>query len=154
MNKSGSGLTHFTEYHSDEMRLFSGGLRTGGRDLRIDAAMGDKRQHDKMSYSRGVIYHSRSPNTQYLNFHYLYGGSKRFFFDRFLYQTVYKRVVRPMWLPGLLAFSCKLNSPGDRNASLRQQSLRLLLLLRLSAARVIMLGFIFDNRKKKLLSPV
>jgi len=119
MNKSGSGLTHFTEYHSDEMRLFSGGLRAGGRNLQIDHAMGDKRVHDKMSYNRGTVYHSRSPNTQYLNFHYLYGGSKKFFFDRFLYQTVYKRVVRPMWLPAFLAFTCKLNSPSSRNESIR-----------------------------------
>ena len=106
MNKSGSGLTHFTEFHSDEMRLFNGGLRQGNTQLRVDAKMGDKRVHDKLSYSRGVIYHSRSPNAQFLNFHFLHGGLKTFVFQRFLYQTVYKRVLRPAWLPFTLMFTC------------------------------------------------
>ncbi len=118
MNKSGGGVTQYSEYHSDEMRLFGGGLRVGGSAVKIDNHMGDKRVHDKMSYNRGTIYHSRSPNTQFLNFHFLYGGPKKFFIDRFLYQTVYKRVLRPVWLPFLLTFTCKLKSPGHRNARL------------------------------------
>ncbi len=118
MNKQGSGLTYYDVYYSDEMRLFNGGLRTGGRAISIDARMGDKRVHDKMSYNRGTVYHSRSPNAQFLNYHYLYGGTNTYFWKRFMYQSVYKRVIRPFWIPALLAFTCKLKSPGSRHESL------------------------------------
>ena len=106
MNNSGSGVTSYTEFHSDEMRLFKGGLRYGDSQLVINNQMADKRVHDKFSYSRGTIYHSRSPNNQFLAFHYMHGGVRKFFIDRFLYQVLYKRLLRPLWLPATLYFSC------------------------------------------------
>lgn len=53
---------------------------------------------------QGYIIHSRSPTTQYLNFHYMYGGFKKYFVDRWLIQHFYKSMVRMTWAPALICY--------------------------------------------------
>ena len=55
---------------------------------------------------QGCIVHSRSPSNQQLNFHYMYGGFKKFFIDRYLVGTIYRNGLRIMWMPALLYFIC------------------------------------------------
>ena len=57
-----------------------------------------------LNNAKGFIQHSRSPSNQYLNFHYGYGGFKKYFLDRLLYQVVYRRNVRNWWFPGLFSY--------------------------------------------------
>ncbi len=52
--------------------------------------------------------HSRSPTNQRFNFHYMYGGFKRFFVDRYLVGSLYRNGFRAMWFPGFIMFVCKL----------------------------------------------
>lgn len=132
MNTRGSGIVHYDIIETDEMRLWAGGLREGGRALKIDRLNDEKSHHDRLSYNRGTISHSRSPTTMYMNFHYLYGGPKKFFIDRFLYQSVYKRIIRVIWFPATVTFSRLFISSGHHHEDVRQRSLWLLLLLRLS----------------------
>ena len=119
MNKHGSGVTHYDEYKSDEMMLFGGGLRSDRRTIVKDHLHFTKNHHDKMSYARGTISHSRSAATQYFNFHYLYGGPKKFFIDRWLYQVLYKRVLRSVSIPIIVVGSCELKSPSFDNENVR-----------------------------------
>lgn len=106
MNIKGSGVTYYRDYHSDELRLFNGGLRNvanGQHQLEYGRPT-PKEHEDFMSYSRGLVTHSRSPNTQFMNFHYMFGGPKKFIFQRFLYNNFYKRQLRVAWFPVSVAF--------------------------------------------------
>ena len=105
MNKSGSGVVNFDEYRSDEMTIFNGGLRSDTQKIVKDLRGDGRNHHDKISYNRGVITHSRSPATQYFNFHYMYGGVRKYFIDRFLHQVLYKRILRAAAIPAVLTFS-------------------------------------------------
>jgi hypothetical protein len=62
--------------------------------------------HDKMDYDRGTITHSRSPSNQYINFHFLYGGFKTYFWNRWFLNHYYRRTIRNWWLPVILYFTC------------------------------------------------
>lgn len=55
---------------------------------------------------QGCIVHSRSPSNQQLNFHYMYGGFRKFFVERYLVGTLYRNGIRIMWMPALLYFIC------------------------------------------------
>lgn len=110
MEKQGSGVTYYSSSHSDEMQLFKGGLRAptkGQIRLELGKDLADN-HHDTLEYERGVIMHSRNPANKLLNFHYLYGGTKKYFFQRYLYQNAYKRVARLVWAPSLVFFSVQL----------------------------------------------
>ncbi|EGR32154.1 hypothetical protein IMG5_094500 [Ichthyophthirius multifiliis] len=61
--------------------------------------------HDHMSYERGFIQHSRSPNNQLINYHFLFGGFRTYILQRFLVQTIYRRNVRIFWFPVLLGYT-------------------------------------------------
>lgn len=50
--------------------------------------------------------HSRSPTNQQLNFHFMYGGFKRYWVDRYLVGSLYRNGFRAMWFPGFLMFVC------------------------------------------------
>lgn len=107
MNIKGSGVTYYKDFHSDELRLFNGGLRNvaiGQNQLEYGRKT-PKEHEDYMSYSRGLVTHSRSPNTQFMNFHYMFGGPNKFVFKRFLYNNVYKRQLRIMWVPTSILFA-------------------------------------------------
>jgi hypothetical protein len=68
-------------------------------------------QHDMLDYQRGVVIHSRSPAARMLDYHGLYGGSFKFWIQRYFYQNLYKRLIRPVWIPVSAMFICKLKSP-------------------------------------------
>lgn len=92
--------------------------------------------HDKMDYDRGIVTHSRSPSNQHLNFHFLYGGFRTYFWDRWFMNHWYRRNLRNWWLPVLLWYTCNfipLRSRLLHHAPVRQRRPRLLLLLRLRA---------------------
>lgn len=55
---------------------------------------------------QGCIVHSRSSSNQYFNFHYMYGGFKRWVVDRYLVGSLYRNGFRVMWFPALLFFIC------------------------------------------------
>ena len=55
---------------------------------------------------QGAVIHSRSASNTYFNFHYMYGGFKKFFVDRYLVGSLYRNGFRVMWLPGLIFFIC------------------------------------------------
>jgi hypothetical protein len=57
---------------------------------------------------KGAIIHSRSNANQQFNFHYMYGGVKKFFVDRWLVGSIYRNGFRIMWFPGFLYFICTL----------------------------------------------
>ena len=108
MNVKGGGISHVNDFTSDEMKLFRGGLRqvaSGQNKLIYDTTAQVKNYHDKYSYERGFISHSRSPSNQYLNFHFMFGGFKKYALERHFYQNYYRRVVRNCWLPCLIAYT-------------------------------------------------
>jgi len=87
MNTQGSGVTYLKTSHSDELKLFNGGLRAvpfGQKNLEMHRNFMDD-QHDMLDYQRGVIVHSRSPVARQLDYHGLYGGSFKFWVQRYLY---------------------------------------------------------------------
>lgn len=110
MNIKGSGVTYYKDSHSDELRLFNGGLRNvaSGQEQLEYGRHTPKEHEDFMSYARGFVTHSRSPNTQFMNFHYMLGGPKKFVFQRFLYNNFYKRQLRIAWFPlsAVFALQC------------------------------------------------
>lgn len=55
---------------------------------------------------QGCIVHSRSSSNQYFNFHYMYGGFKRWVVDRYLVGSLYRNGFRVMWFPAILYFIC------------------------------------------------
>jgi len=85
------GLRHLPEYNEK--------LIYGTRDTPLN-------YHDKLSYDRGTVTHSRSPSNQYLNFHYLYGGFRTFFWDRWFMNHWYRKNLRNWWLPVLIWYTC------------------------------------------------
>lgn len=107
MNIKGSGVTYYKDSHSDELRLFEGGLRNvaAGQNQLEYGRNTPKEHEDFLSYMRGYVTHSRSPNTQFMNFHYMLGGPKKFVFQRFLYNNFYKRQLRVAWLPLSVMFT-------------------------------------------------
>lgn len=56
--------------------------------------------------TQGCIVHSRSSSNQYFNFHYMYGGFKRWVVDRYLVGSLYRNGFRVMWFPALLYYIC------------------------------------------------
>lgn len=110
MNIKGSGVTYYKDFHSDELRLFNGGLRNvaNGQNQLEYGRKTPKEHEDFITYSRGLVIHSRSPYTQFMNYHYMYGGIKKQFFQRQLYNNLYKRLVRVIWFPisAVFAFQC------------------------------------------------
>lgn len=125
------------DFTSTETKMFRGGIRHypeynekliyGTRDTPMA-------YHDKIDYERGLIIHSRSNSNQFINFHYMYGGFKTYFWDRWFMNHWYRRNLRNAWLPIVLCYLCKLLSQLSRcihHEALRQCCLRLLLFLRL-----------------------
>jgi hypothetical protein len=53
---------------------------------------------------QGCIVHSRSPTTQYMNFHYMYGGLKKYFVERWFVNHFYKKWIRLTWAPALIYY--------------------------------------------------
>jgi hypothetical protein len=56
--------------------------------------------------TQGAIVHSRSSVNQYFNFHYMYGGFKKWAVDRYLVGSIYRNGFRVMWFPALLYYVC------------------------------------------------
>lgn len=53
--------------------------------------------------------HSRSTSNQYFNFHYMFGGFKRWVVDRYLVGSLYRNGFRIMWFPAMLFFVCTIS---------------------------------------------
>ena len=67
--------------------------------------------HDRIDYERvliiltqGCIVHSRSPSTQYFNFHFMFGGFKKYFVERWFIKHFYKKWIRLSWAPALVYY--------------------------------------------------
>mmetsp|Transcript_63965 Transcript_63965/g.74397 ORF Transcript_63965/g.74397 Transcript_63965/m.74397 type:complete len:130 (+) Transcript_63965:39-428(+) len=108
MNKKGGGIAYVNEFQSDEMRLFRGGLRHNGvmpSKLIKDTRDSVRNYHDKFSYERGFVQHSRSPANQYLAFHFMYGGFRTYVLQRHFYQNWYRRGIRNYWFPILFSYT-------------------------------------------------
>jgi len=108
MNVRGGGIAHINDFHSDEMRIFKAGLRhvpAGQGKLTYDTTNYVRNYHDKFSYERGFITHSRSLSNQYFNFHFMYGGFKKYVIERHIYGNWYRRNIRTWWLPALLGYT-------------------------------------------------
>lgn len=86
------GIRHYPEYNEK--------LIYGTRDTPMA-------YHDKIDYERGLIIHSRSNSNQFINFHYMYGGFKTYFWDRWFMNHWYRRNLRNAWLPIVLCYLCK-----------------------------------------------
>lgn len=99
-----------SDFTSTETKIFRGGLRHypkynekliyGTRDTPMA-------YHDRIDYERGCIVHSRSPSNQYINFHYMFGGFRNYFWNRWFMNHWYRRNLRNWWLPVLLWYTCK-----------------------------------------------
>eukprot|EP01017_Pseudomicrothorax_dubius_P027031 TRINITY_DN3069_c0_g1_i1.p1 TRINITY_DN3069_c0_g1~~TRINITY_DN3069_c0_g1_i1.p1 ORF type:complete len:130 (+),score=27.26 TRINITY_DN3069_c0_g1_i1:143-532(+) len=108
MNVKGGGISYVNDFHSDEMRLFRGGLRHiphGQGKLLYDSTNNIRNYHDKMSYERGFISHSRSPSNQRVNFHFMHGGFFKFVVQRHILQNWWRRNIRNWWLPITLGYT-------------------------------------------------
>ena len=76
-------MTHYEHGNTKYMRLCYGeGLRVPKQQWR--AWDREKYFYQKSSYARGYIWHHRSNATQQWLFHFMYGGAKGFFFDRWV----------------------------------------------------------------------
>jgi len=66
--------------------------------------------HDTIDYERvhtwikGCIILSRSNSNQYFNFHFMYGGFKKWVVDRYFVGSLYRNVFRMMWFPALVYY--------------------------------------------------
>jgi len=58
-------------------------------------------------FSQGCVIHSRSSANQYFNFHYMFGGFKKWVVDRYLVGSLYRNGFRVMWFPALIYYVCK-----------------------------------------------
>jgi hypothetical protein len=58
---------------------------------------------------KGNIVHSRSSANQYFNFHYMYGGFKKYAWDRWFMGHWYRRNLRNWWLPVVVCYSGMIN---------------------------------------------
>ena len=115
MEKSGSGITYLKETHSDEMRVFRGGLKS---TLMIQTFHERNKRnafntHDFFRYGRGLVLHSRSRVHQYFNYHYMFGGFKKYFLTRQMKNYMWKRVYQPLFLPILLSYTIQCISMRD-----------------------------------------
>lgn len=54
--------------------------------------------------TQGAIIHSRSSANQFFNFHYMYGGFRKFFVQRYVVNHIYRKCIRVVWLPVLIAY--------------------------------------------------
>ena len=54
--------------------------------------------------TQGNIVHHRSPHNMYFNYHFLYGGFKKYFVDRYLMGYLYKSV-KVMWPLALVGYA-------------------------------------------------
>ena len=73
------GIRHYPEYNEK--------LIYGTRDTPMA-------YHDKIDYERGLVIHSRSNANQFVNFHYMYGGLKTYFWDRYWTTRLYHASAR------------------------------------------------------------
>ena len=81
MNIQGSGITSLTTSYSNEMRLFTGGLRHavhGANRLEMGKNSNMADHHDKLNYERGTISRSRSSFNQYAKFQFGFGGIHKY----------------------------------------------------------------------------
>jgi len=58
----------------------------------------------KFNLFQGCIVHSRSPTNQYVNFHWMFGGFKKYFVDRWFINHFYKKWIRLTWAPALIYY--------------------------------------------------
>ena len=56
--------------------------------------------------TQGCVIHSRSSANQYFNFHYMFGGFKKWVVDRYIVGSLYRNGFRVMWFPALLYYVC------------------------------------------------
>lgn len=145
MNQKYSGLSYYRDYHSDDMRFLRGGMREVSKfQFLMERHKNDvSNHHDVFSYERGTVYHSRNPCHQKINFHYMYGGVKKFLVDRYFVNYWYKRYIRNLWGPTLIVLASWLISSMPGHEELRQQGLQLLFLLGLSSSDVTIICYLF-----------
>ena len=76
METRGGGVTFYKESHSDELRLFNGGIRSvPAGQHRLEHGRNEVDNHnDYLDYERGTILHSRNPTTRYMDYHNHFGG--------------------------------------------------------------------------------
>ena len=55
---------------------------------------------------QGCVIHSRSNSNQYFNFHFMYGGFKKWVVDRYFVGSLYRNGFRVMWFPALVFYVC------------------------------------------------
>ena len=117
MDTKGGGLTHYELGNTKYMRLVYGeGLRVPKMQNR--AWDREKYFYQKSSYTRGQIIHHRSNATQQWLFHFLYGGAKGFFIDRWVVDFGMRVWVRMGGVPFVfhLTFSFLGQREYDNNA--------------------------------------
>ena len=107
----GGGLQHYELGNQKYMRLcFGEGLRMPKQQWR--AWDREKYWYQKGSYARGYIWHHRSNATQQWLFHFMYGGAKGFFFQRYIVDYGVRVWGRVAWLP--ISFHFIMSMLGQR----------------------------------------
>mmetsp|Transcript_7441 Transcript_7441/g.1000 ORF Transcript_7441/g.1000 Transcript_7441/m.1000 type:complete len:89 (+) Transcript_7441:73-339(+) len=88
MNIKGGGISYVNDFQAEDMKVFRAGLKNVPLH-QAQLMKGTKRSvreyHDKMNYERGFIQHSRSNANQYINFHFMYGGIRKYVLERFFH---------------------------------------------------------------------
>lgn len=81
MNTKGSGVTFYKDSHSDEMKLYNGGMKAmaSGQKVLEHGKRIPRNFHDILDYSRGTILHSRAPHNKRFLFHFYYGGGYKYY---------------------------------------------------------------------------
>merc|ERR1712045_1101155 len=98
MDVKGGGLTHYEKGNTGYMRLaFGEGLRVPKTQWR--AWDREKYYYQKSSFARGYIFHHRSNATQQWLFHWLYGGFRGFFVQRWMVDFGLRVWFRIAWFP-------------------------------------------------------
>ena len=113
----GGGLSHYEKGNTGYMRLAYGeGLRVPKQQWR--AWDREKYYYQKSSFTRGYIFHHRSNATQQWLFHWLYGGVKGFFIQRWVVDFGLRVWFRIAWFPASFHFigSCLGQREYDCNA--------------------------------------
>ena len=96
-------MTHYEKGNTQYMRLAYGeGLRVPKTQMR--AWDREKYFYQKSSYARGYIFHHRSNVTQQWLFHFLYGGVKGFFINRWFVDFGLRVWCRIAFLPASIHF--------------------------------------------------
>lgn len=103
-----------SDWKSPEMRLFKAGLKQDPNrlvNLTKNSLNRPSQMHEKIDYERviwyiikGAVIHSRSSANQYFNFHYMFGGFRKYVIQRWWIQHFYRKSVRGFWLPVLVAY--------------------------------------------------